>query len=71
MLTAEAPHTQRAPALPQTGRVVLIAGGDADPNLLSLAKRALEREIPVLEFLTGADRTPSITCWIRCRARRG
>ncbi|HYW13189.1 MAG TPA: hypothetical protein VE871_14610 [Longimicrobium sp.] len=60
MLTAEAPRAQRAPAPPETGRVVLIAGGDADPHLLSLAKRALEREIPVLEFLTGADRTPSI-----------
>jgi hypothetical protein len=60
MLTAPAARTQRAPAPPETDRLVLIAGGEADPHLLSLARRAMEREIPVVEFLTGADRTPSI-----------
>jgi hypothetical protein len=60
MLTAPAARTHRASA-PATDRLVLIAGGAADPHLLSLSRRALEREIPVLEFLTGADCTPSIT----------
>jgi hypothetical protein len=61
MLTAPAAHPPRASAPPETDRLVLIAGGEADPHLLSLSRRAMEREIPVLEFLTGADRTPSIT----------
>lgn len=61
MFTVPAAPAFRAPAPPATDRLVLIAGGEADPHLLSLAKRALEREVPVLEFLTGADRTPSIT----------
>jgi hypothetical protein len=50
-----------APALPDTDRQVLIAGGETDPNILSLLRRARERELPVLELLAGPDRTPGLT----------
>ncbi|HEU4882705.1 MAG TPA: hypothetical protein VFT45_10680, partial [Longimicrobium sp.] len=59
MLSAPA-RAPRAPAAADPDRLVLVAGGDADPHLLSLVRRAMERELPILEFLTGADRTPCI-----------
>lgn len=61
MFTAPATRARRASAAPETDRLVLIAGGEADPHLLSLVRRAMEREVPALEFLTGSDRTPSLT----------
>jgi hypothetical protein len=54
---ARAPSPSTPPAL---DRPVLIAGGEADPHLLSLSRRALERQVPLVEFLTGADRTPGM-----------
>jgi hypothetical protein len=59
MLTLEAARRVRAPA--PAARPVLIAGGDADPNILSLLRRARERDLPVLPLLTGPDRTPAVT----------
>jgi glutathione synthase/RimK-type ligase-like ATP-grasp enzyme len=44
-----------------TDRQVLIAGGATDPSILSLLRRAAERELPVLELLTGPERTPALT----------
>jgi hypothetical protein len=59
MLTLEAARRLYAPA--QTSRPVLIAGGEADPNILSLLDRARERDLPVLPLLTGPDRAPAVT----------
>ncbi len=61
MLTLEAARRIHAPAPAHTDRPLLVAGGETDPNLLSLLRRAREREIPVLPLLTGPDRTPSLT----------
>lgn len=61
MLTLEAARRIHTPAPKQAARPVLIAGGDADPNILSLLRRAAERELPVLPLLTGPDRTPAVT----------
>lgn len=61
MLTLDIPRSAVAPASAAVGRPLLIAGGDADPSILSLLRRAREREVPVLELLAGAGRTPALT----------
>lgn len=61
MQTLETPRRAAAPAPADTDRLVLIAGGESDPNVLSLLRRSRERELPVLEFLAGPTRTPALT----------
>ncbi|HEX2077525.1 MAG TPA: hypothetical protein VHG08_07440 [Longimicrobium sp.] len=61
MLTAQSARRSHAPAPAHKARQVLIAGGETDPNLLSLLRRARERDLPVLPLLTGPDRTPALT----------
>jgi glutathione synthase/RimK-type ligase-like ATP-grasp enzyme len=61
MQTLEITRHAPAPAPAHTDRPLLVAGGDADPNLRSLLRRARERGLPVLELLAGADRTPALT----------
>lgn len=61
MLTVELARRAPAPALSHTDRPVLIAGGESDPNLRSLLRRARERELSVLEILAGPERTPALT----------
>jgi hypothetical protein len=60
MLIAEVPRAVRAPSGPALAGPILIAGGEQDPNLVSLLQRARERELPVCTVLAGPDRTPSI-----------
>jgi hypothetical protein len=60
MLTAQAPRRAPAPPLPDTDRPLLIAGGEKDPNVQSLLRRARDRELPVLEVLTGPDANPAL-----------
>jgi glutathione synthase/RimK-type ligase-like ATP-grasp enzyme len=61
MTTIETERRAPAPALLHTDRQVLIAGGETDPNIRSLLRRARERELPVLELLAGPDRNPALT----------
>jgi glutathione synthase/RimK-type ligase-like ATP-grasp enzyme len=61
MPTMEMERRAPAPALADTDRQVLIAGGETDPNIQSLLRRARERELPVFELLSGPDRTPALT----------
>lgn len=61
MLTLEAARRVHAPAPADTDGPLLIAGGETDPNLRSLLRRARERQMPVLPLLTGPDRTPALT----------
>jgi hypothetical protein len=61
MPTLETPRRAAPPASAALDRPVLIAGGEADPNILSLLRRARERELPVLELLAGPGRTPALT----------
>jgi hypothetical protein len=60
MLIAEVPRAVRAPSRPALAGPILIAGGEQDPNLVSLLQRARERELPLCTVLAGPDRTPSI-----------
>lgn len=61
MPTLEMARRASAPAPLHTDRPVLIAGGEADPNIRSILRRARERELPVLELLAGPGRTPALT----------
>jgi glutathione synthase/RimK-type ligase-like ATP-grasp enzyme len=70
MQTLEMPRRARVPALPRTDRPVLIAGGDADPNIHSILRRARERGLPVLELLSGPERTPALTWDVQADALR-
>ncbi|HEX6372219.1 MAG TPA: hypothetical protein VF006_25095 [Longimicrobium sp.] len=58
MLIAESPRAARAPSA--TAGPILIAGGEQDPNILSLLRRARERNLPVCTVLAGPERTPSV-----------
>jgi hypothetical protein len=60
MLTAESARPVRATST-AIHAPVLIAGGETDPNLGSLLRRARERELPILELLAGPTRTPLLT----------
>jgi hypothetical protein len=60
MLTADTPRRAAAPAPPATGRPLLIAGGATDPNVRSLLRRARERELAIVEVLTGPDQNPAL-----------
>jgi glutathione synthase/RimK-type ligase-like ATP-grasp enzyme len=66
MPTAETPHHAATPALAETDRPVLIAGGAVDPNVHSLLRRARERELPVLEVLVGPGATPALVWDMQC-----
>jgi glutathione synthase/RimK-type ligase-like ATP-grasp enzyme len=61
MPTLSMPRRAPIPAPVPADRPLLIAGGDADPNIHSLLHRARERELPVLELLSGPERTPALT----------
>jgi hypothetical protein len=61
MPTLQAARRAPAPALRDTSRPLLVAGGETDPNLLSLLRRARERELPVLPVLAGPHTTPALT----------
>jgi glutathione synthase/RimK-type ligase-like ATP-grasp enzyme len=61
MHTVESPRRAAAPASVPVDRPVLVAGGASDPNVLSLLRRAHERELPVLELLAGPELTPALT----------
>jgi glutathione synthase/RimK-type ligase-like ATP-grasp enzyme len=61
MLTLEMARRASAPAPSHTDRPVLVAGGESDPNIRSILRRARERELPVLELLAGPGRTPALT----------
>ncbi|HEX6037658.1 hypothetical protein [Longimicrobium sp.] len=61
MLTLDTPRPAIAPAPAALDRTLLIAGGESDPNILSLLRRARERQVPVLELLAGAQRNPALT----------
>lgn len=60
MLIAEVPAAVRAPSHPALAGPILIAGGEQDPNLVSLLQRARQRGLPLCTVLAGPDRTPSI-----------
>lgn len=61
MPTLQTERRAAAPAPDHTRRPLLIAGGESDPNIQSLLRRAREREVPVLEVLAGPERTPALT----------
>lgn len=61
MLTLDTPRRAAAPAPAALDRPLMIAGGESDPNIQSLLRRAREREVPVLELLSGPQRTPALT----------
>ncbi|HEX8691864.1 MAG TPA: hypothetical protein VF746_05565 [Longimicrobium sp.] len=61
MPTLQAPRRAPARALRDTRRPLLVAGGETDPNLLSLLRRARERALPVLPVLAGPQTTPALT----------
>lgn len=60
-MPATALHPAPAPvaAPPRTG--VLIAGGDADPNITALLRRANERGLNVVDVRVGAGSNPGLT----------
>lgn len=60
MLIAEHPRAVRALSQSAMSGPLLIAGGEQDPNIVSLLRRARERDVPVCAVLAGPDRTPSI-----------
>lgn len=60
MLIAEVPAAVRAPSHPALAGPILIAGGEQDPNLVSLLQRGRQRALPLCTVLAGPDRTPSI-----------
>ncbi|HEU4882704.1 MAG TPA: hypothetical protein VFT45_10675 [Longimicrobium sp.] len=70
MPTLQTPRRAAAPASAAIDRPVLIAGGESDPNLLSLLRRAREREVPVLALLAGPERTPALTWDVQADALR-
>jgi hypothetical protein len=57
---SEAPQST-VPAPARTDRPILIGGGEIDHSILSLLRRARERELPVIELLVGATGNPAIT----------
>lgn len=59
MLIAERPRAA-APRRRALDGPLLIAGGEQDPNLQSILRRARERELPVCTVLAGPERTPCI-----------
>lgn len=61
MQTIQTARRVPVPALADTRRPLMIAGGQADPNLRSLLRRARRRGLPVLEVLAGPERTPTLT----------
>jgi hypothetical protein len=60
MSIAEAPRITRS-ATVSIDRPILIGGGDIDHSILSLLRRARERELPVVELLVGATANPALT----------
>jgi hypothetical protein len=60
MLTAGSPRRAAVRAPAETDRPLLIAGGEKDPNVQSLLRRARERGLPFLELLTGPDGNPRL-----------
>ena len=61
MPTLQAPRRARPRALRDPVRPLLIAGGETDPNILSLLRRARARGLPVLPVLAGPQATPALT----------